>query len=284
MKKIFESINLDIQEVADFIEENGLSFICNDKMQVEASEEDFARLIERFPEIDYVEAEQEPRTLYVLANSVWDADDYLNDRYTDPRYTDLYLFATREEAENKAKNLDTADNIYNDCTIYTGELTDNEIKEITGYDDIADFNEALAEPYSTNPNVKNFGESEKTDVAKAIIENSTDEEIIDCANYDFDKSIEGSILIFWSWERYIGYARKCLELRYADSHDTEKLLTKQDRVFATQCDILLTAEEVKQATNIKEAIREEMGKSSWKWTNPSHIETLIENLSHYYGR
>lgn len=55
MKK-FESINLDIQEVADFIEANGLSFICNEKMQVEASEEDFKTLIERFPEIDYVEA------------------------------------------------------------------------------------------------------------------------------------------------------------------------------------------------------------------------------------
>lgn len=58
MKKIFESINLDIQEVADFIEENGLEFICNDKMQVEASDEDFQLLIARFPEIDYVEAEE----------------------------------------------------------------------------------------------------------------------------------------------------------------------------------------------------------------------------------
>ena len=55
MKKIFESINLDIPEVADFIEEQGLSFVCNDKMQVEASEEDFQKLIKRFQELDYVE-------------------------------------------------------------------------------------------------------------------------------------------------------------------------------------------------------------------------------------
>ena len=54
--KVFESINLDIQEVADFIEEQGLSFIFNDKMQIEASEEDFYKFIIRFPEIDYVEA------------------------------------------------------------------------------------------------------------------------------------------------------------------------------------------------------------------------------------
>lgn len=57
MKKVFEIINLDIQEVEDFINENGLSFVCNDKMQVEASEEDFDKLIAQFPELDYVEAD-----------------------------------------------------------------------------------------------------------------------------------------------------------------------------------------------------------------------------------
>ena len=55
MKKVFESINLDIPEVSEFIEKNGLSFICNEEMNVEASEEDFNKLIEQFPELDYVE-------------------------------------------------------------------------------------------------------------------------------------------------------------------------------------------------------------------------------------
>lgn len=58
MKKVFDSINLDIPEVESFIEEQGLSFICNAKMQVEASEEDFETLLKRFPFIDYVEAEE----------------------------------------------------------------------------------------------------------------------------------------------------------------------------------------------------------------------------------
>ena len=44
MKKVFESINLDIQEIAEFIEKNGLSFICNEEMNVEASEKDFNKL------------------------------------------------------------------------------------------------------------------------------------------------------------------------------------------------------------------------------------------------
>ena len=55
MKKVFESINLDIPEVSEFIEKNGLSFICNEEMNVEASAEDFNKLIEHFPELDYVE-------------------------------------------------------------------------------------------------------------------------------------------------------------------------------------------------------------------------------------
>ena len=58
MKKVFDTINLNIKEVEDFIEENGLSFVCNDKMQIEASSEDFERLISKFPELDYVEAEE----------------------------------------------------------------------------------------------------------------------------------------------------------------------------------------------------------------------------------
>lgn len=58
MKKVFDTINLNIKEVEDFIEENGLSFVCNDKMQIEASNEDFEKLISKFPELDYVEAEE----------------------------------------------------------------------------------------------------------------------------------------------------------------------------------------------------------------------------------
>ena len=55
MKKVFKSINLYMEEVVEFIDNNGLSFMCNDEMNVEASGEDFAKLIEQFPEIDYVE-------------------------------------------------------------------------------------------------------------------------------------------------------------------------------------------------------------------------------------
>ena len=58
MKK-FEMIDLSCNEVEQFIEENNLSFICNDRMQVEVSDEDFEKLIERFPEIDFVEVDND---------------------------------------------------------------------------------------------------------------------------------------------------------------------------------------------------------------------------------
>lgn len=216
--------------------------------------------------------------LFVLAVNVWDADDYLNGRNCNPKQTDIYLYATRKEAEQKAQNLDVDDDIYNDCTIYTGELTEQEIIDITGYETIEEFNEALAEPYSTNPNVKNLGEFEKGNVAKEILDNHTDEDIIECANYDFNKSLEGCILVFWSWERYIGYARKCIEVRRAYSDDTKTLLTKRDKVFVTQCDILLTADEVSNTDNLQEDILQALAKSSWKWTNPEFVRDEVKSF------
>ena len=220
----------------------------------------------------------EKRKLYVLANSVWDANDYLNGANCNPRCTDLYLYATPELAEQKAMSLDVDDDIYNDCTLYTGELSDDEILNLTGYETIDEFNEALAEPYSTDARVKNLGEFEKGEVAQAIIDDSIDERPVECANYDFEKSLEGAVLVFWSWERYIGYARKLIEVRRAYSDDTEALLTKQDKGYATQCAILLKADEVEAADDLQEAIRERLEDGSWKWTNPGFINSQVEGF------
>ena len=44
--------------------------------------------------------------LFVLANSVWHSDDYIHSRNTNPMRVDKYLFLNREDAENKAENLE----------------------------------------------------------------------------------------------------------------------------------------------------------------------------------
>lgn len=216
--------------------------------------------------------------LFALAVNVWDADDYLNDRNTDPKHTELYLFATRKEAEDMAKKLNVDREIYNEGTVYEGELQENEIIRLAGCESIDDFKECLAEPYSANRNKLNYGEFEKSTVAQAIFEDHEDEFSIECANYDFNKSLDGCILVFWSWQRYIGYARKCIEVRRAYSDETETILTKQDRVFATQCDILLTADEVGNADNLQDAVLNALAKSSWKWTNPEFVRNEANNF------
>ena len=218
------------------------------------------------------------RKLYVLANTVWNADDYLHGNNNNPLRTDIFLYATEEEVNKKAMSLDVDKEIYNECTLFVGELPDGDILDITGYEDINEFDEALAEPYSTDARVKNLGEFEKGDVAQEIFENPTEERTIECANYDFNKSLAGSVLVFWSWERYIGYARKLIEVRRAYSDDTEAILTKKDKVYATQCDILLTAEEVAAADNLQEAIRERLEGDFWKWVNSGFITEAIENI------
>lgn len=218
------------------------------------------------------------RRLFVLANSIWAADDYLNDRNCNPRCTDLYLYATKEEAEGKAKELPFDNESYNDGTIYANEISDDEIIELTGYETIEEFDEALAEPYSTDANVKNLGEFEKNEVAQAIIDTATDYYQADCANYDFGKSLEGAVLVFWSWERYIGYARTFIEIRYADSSDTEALLTKQDKVLAIQCDVILTAKEVQESEDVQDAILDKLQDGAWKWTNENYMQDCIARL------
>lgn len=219
------------------------------------------------------------RQLFVLMNNVWDADDYLNDRNCNPKRTDTYLYATCEECEQKAQALDTDDDIWNDGTIYEGELTEDEILELTGYESIEEFDEALAEPYSTEARVKNLGEDEKGEVAAAIIESPKDEWPVECANYDFDKSLEGAVLVFWSWERYVGYARKFIEVRRGYSDDKEALLTKQDKVFATQCDVLLTADEVSEAgDDLHEVMLDKLQDGSWKWQNTRFMEQCVEEF------
>lgn len=225
----------------------------------------------------------ETRKLFVLAVSVWDANDYIQfrdyDKSCNPGSTDLYLFATEEEAEKYATSLDIDDDIYNTAELFEGELTDEEILELTGYETIEEFDEALAEPYSTDARVKNLGEDEKGEVAQAIVDDGNLLRDVDCPNYDFDKSLEGAILVFWSWERYIGYARKFIEIRRADGSDTETILTKEDKVFATQCDVLLTADEVSEAgEDLHEAMLDRLQDGSWKWQNERFMEQFVEEF------
>ena len=219
------------------------------------------------------------RNLFLLLVSVWKADDYFHHDNRNPRYVEEYLFSTREECEKKAMSLDTGDDIYNEATIYEGSINENEILDLTKCEKIKEFDDMLAEPYSSDPFRFNYGELEKKTIGQYIFDHYTDEYAVDCSNYNFEVSIEGALLVFWSWQRYIGYSRKCHEIRYARHGETERLLTKADSTCVEQCDVVLTAKEIKEAG--EDFVAEAMNRLSephWKWTNHSQIEQMLEML------
>lgn len=221
--------------------------------------------------------------LTALAISVWDADDFLNDRNTNPRNTTRYLFATEEEAREYAKDNTDADiDNYNDATMLADiDVDEATILEESGCESIEDFMECLNEPYSTTIWHKAYGHDEKERVADYIFENCSGQECdVECSNYDFDKRLDGAILVEWTWHRYTGYARKVLELRYAYYNETESVLTKQDSVTARQVDVVLTAEKVAASSDLALDLTNALLDGSWKWTDKYKVEQLIEDLTH----
>ena len=218
------------------------------------------------------------RELWALDVTSWNASDYFADKGGGST-TLTYLFATSDEAKAFAMGIDTDSESYYECAIYHGELTEEEILEASGFEEMADFDEALREPYSTVWNRKNFGEDEKIAVAVYLQEKYDDTmEEIPCANYDFDKSIEGAIIVVWSWHTYVGYAREFKELRYATYAETEKMLTKEDLIFVPQVDIVMTANEVANSKHLREELTEILQRDHWKWTKPSHVDFAIMDL------
>lgn len=219
------------------------------------------------------------RELWALYVTSWNASDYFADKGGGST-TLTYLFATSDEAKAFAMGIDTDSESYCECALYHGELTEEEILEESGFETMEDFDEALREPYSTVWGHSNFGEDEKIVVAVYLQEKYDDTmEETPCANYDFDKSIEGSIIVVWSWHKHVGYAREFKELRYATYDETEKMLTKEDRTFVPQVDIVMTADEVANSKHLREELTEILQRDHWKWTKPSHVDFAIMDLT-----
>ena len=92
------------------------------------------------------------------------------------------------------------------------------------------------------------------------------EESID-VTYDY-KSVEGALLVFWSWNRYIGYARDLQEIREGYYSEDETLCIKKDKVFVPQCDVLIEKQELEGLSkqDRRALIEQRLGESHWKWT------------------
>lgn len=94
-------------------------------------------------------------------------------------------------------------------------------------------------------------------------------------DYEY-KSLDGALLVFWRWHKYVGYARNIAEIREG-WHEDESICIKRDSLTATQCDVLATKEELEGLSDSdrKTLIRQRLDESRWKWT--FRAEAFIED-------
>tara|TARA_B100000953_G_C18012522_1_gene418434 strand:+ start:666 stop:1331 length:666 start_codon:yes stop_codon:yes gene_type:complete len=99
-------------------------------------------------------------------------------------------------------------------------------------------------------------------------------------------AITGAVIIQWSWEKHVGYARNLLQIGIAGTfpfHEFEResdlLSGNEDSTFKPNYSVLLTASEVAQADDLKETVFNELNRGSWKWNYfKNNPETLNYEL------
>jgi hypothetical protein len=106
------------------------------------------------------------------------------------------------------------------------------------------------------------------------------------------KDITGSIIIEWSYEKYVGYARNLLnigivgEWPYDYLKDESDLITGNEEYVNKPCfSVLLTKEEVEEKIsedNLEEQVDHELYYHNWRWNhfknNPKTLSDRIEEI------
>lgn len=115
--------------------------------------------------------------------------------------------------------------------------------------------------------------------------------------YPYEK-LEGSIVVYWMWETYVGYAMKFRELELmTDSYETERVCVEKDETFAPQLSVLLSQSDIKACASreeLTEKIAHELATfKGGKWRNLSSMggygtktyeDAAKELLEELYGR
>lgn len=105
------------------------------------------------------------------------------------------------------------------------------------------------------------------------------------------EGITGAVIIEWSYEKHVGYCRNLKNIGIAGEYPFHEFKTEKDLItgnenstFSSNYSVLLTKDEVEGASNIKEAVEEELQNGSWKWNyfrnNPNsyHISERLDEL------
>jgi hypothetical protein len=198
-----------------------------------------------------------------LILSVYKAQQYRWEETADPQTEDEAYFFTQEEAE---KYLET-------INLTIGFQTQVERIDF----EYADFNWEI--PFGADKEIVDF------------LPSRLDFDTVYYGDLFEGEDITGAIIVQWSYEKYAGYCRNLQDIGIAGQYPFHELKTEKDLItgneestFRSNYSVLLTKDEVEGASDIKEAIEEELMRGHWKWNyfrnNPNsyHIVERIDEL------
>ena len=96
-------------------------------------------------------------------------------------------------------------------------------------------------------------------------------------------SIEGSVVVMWSWEKYVGYSRKIEGLRFGGYKEVESelILGNENSISRTNAEVLVSAEDLEGLTDDQkiDLIVQKLDSDAWKWSyfGTADFEALAED-------
>lgn len=227
------------------------------------------------------------KPFYMTHLTIWESSDWFSGESCNP-IDDEYVFHLSEDDVKSYIDKYTYDNDISEYrTIEVYEKTFNNYQELfdfcmRDYYDLVDagiYNmskteikdeciECMTDLVYNKLNVDN---DLKQCVIDSFIEH-VEPEHWDCKNFDFDQSLEGKILVIWSWDKYIGYARECHEIKVGTASDTMEMCVPVNMVFKRQCSV------VGSITDSFFEVYDNLMNGTWKWRNPITVEHELENI------
>lgn len=101
------------------------------------------------------------------------------------------------------------------------------------------------------------------------------------------ESMEDAILVYYSWEPYVGYARKFHRLEYCIEDKTTRSCAPKDKAFSVECEMLVSHAEIQKcnsASELRELMNDRlrsMGK--WKHDTGNHYTVIDAFLDDCYN-
>lgn len=217
--------------------------------------------------IKKIKNEGKALTVYNLHITRWEDKEDICNPLSEEDLDGFYF--DRDDAvkamEDVAKSTEPEFGVRTEIILYKAEISPDDLDDV-------DFDE-----------VEEFGDSDLLKIFNYYrdYEDSRDVE------YQY-KSVDGALLVFWSWNRYIGYARDLQEIREGMYSEDESICIKQDKTFVTQCDVLIEKQELEGLSreDRRSLIEQRLGESQWKWTMKAEAAIrryIRENFEKVWG-